>query len=731
MVSTTIAQWSYNGGEVSPRLKGRVDQALYAVSVEQCLGYVPLLQGPLVADTGTRFVEVAAGPCRLFPFEYNPTQGYVIEGVNAKFRFYTNDARIETSPGVPYEVAHPYTYAQLATLTYEQSADVLYLFGGSVAPRQLTRITATTFTLGLIDLRNGPIGDSNTDKNVTITASATTGTITLTASAASFASTDVGSLVEIEALDTGDIPSWEPGITTTLNDKRAWEGKVYKCTTSTAGQRSGTNPPIHDEGAEWDGTGTGTDINAKGPYGVKWKFLYSRIGLATITGFTSATVVSASVVKTLADSLVTTASWRWALGAFSDTRGWPSVGVVWDESLVLFKGSTGFVSTVGDLNDYDRRDSGGDFQRDLAGTFNLPGNAEVRWAKADRLLVVGTDRGEYTVERLVTQGAGAGPPVFQVKLQGSAGVAAEQPIQAAGRILFIQRARRKLLEMSYAFATDRYTAPNVARLADHITARGISEMAYAQEPAQVLWSAMDDGTMAGMTYDPDQQVMGWFRRELGGGMLAKSVARITDPAGTRDQLWIAVQTAAGAHWILRKQKPWEIGDAAATSNYLDAALSYSGAAVSAGSGAAHLAGQTVSVLADGKPHRDIVISGAGGWTLDYAASNITLGLPYPARVALLPPGVADLQDKVKRVNEVTLRFLETAGVRISVQGLTAQPLELQPATDPMDGAPTLFSGDYTLPTLGAFDRNAVITIERHQPLPSTLVATLSRCDVNG
>jgi hypothetical protein len=114
----------------------RVDQAVYQNALAEMVGFLPLLQGPAIAAPGTRYVAAAAGPCRLFPFEFVPTQGYVIEGSNLKFRFYTNDARIETAPGVAYEVAHPYSYADLLALDYWQSEDVIYLAGAGKKPQE-------------------------------------------------------------------------------------------------------------------------------------------------------------------------------------------------------------------------------------------------------------------------------------------------------------------------------------------------------------------------------------------------------------------------------------------------------------------------------------------------------------------------------------------------------------------------------------------------------------------
>jgi hypothetical protein len=280
--------------------------------------------------------------------------------------------RIESVPGTPIEVAHPYTLAELKTLDYQQSGDVLYLAGGGRQQRKLSRTGATSFTLAALDLANGPIGDGNSATSKTVQASGVTGSVTLTASQPIFAATDVGSLFELEAADFNDVPSWEAGITVSAGEKRTWAGKVYQCASSAAGQRTGTVPPGHDSGTEWDGSGSGLDINGSGPYGVKWTFLYGRFGLVKITGFTSTSIVTGTVIKRLADSLTTTPSWRWAFGAFSDTRGWPDAVCEWDECLVFFKGADAYVSVVGDFENFERRDSSGDFQRDLAGRFRIP-----------------------------------------------------------------------------------------------------------------------------------------------------------------------------------------------------------------------------------------------------------------------------------------------------------------------------------------------------------------------
>ena len=96
-----------------------------------------------------------------------------------------------------YTVTTPYTEAQLRKMSFVQSADVLYIAHESHAPRKLSRIGATNWTLTAIDFIDGPYLPIDTS-GITITPSNSTSlTPNLTASSALWASTDVGRHVRL------------------------------------------------------------------------------------------------------------------------------------------------------------------------------------------------------------------------------------------------------------------------------------------------------------------------------------------------------------------------------------------------------------------------------------------------------------------------------------------------------------------------------------------------------
>ena len=83
-------------------------------------------------------------------------------------------------------------------------------------------------------------------------------------------------------------------------------------------------------------------------------------------------------------------------------------------------------------------------------------------------------------------------------------------------MLFVQRQQRKIREFAYNFQDDAYIAPDMTLLAEHITEGGIVDVDYAQEPDSIYWAVRADGTLLGLTYQREEDVIGWHRHIIGG-----------------------------------------------------------------------------------------------------------------------------------------------------------------------------------------------------------------------
>lgn len=721
MSAVTPLQASFNGGELSRRMDGRVDQSVRSIALRTMLGYLPLMQGPAEAAPGTVFVAKCKGNSIPIPFEFNVTQSYVIEAGAQYFRFYTNDARIETAPGVAYEIGTPYNFAQVQELYWEQSADVLYLFHPSIAPRKLLRTSADTFSLQEISFREGPFEPRNWDKDVTMQADGLTGDVTVTASDAIFASGDVGGLVEIEGGDFSAIPMWEPGISRLSGDMCQWNGNVYACV---SGGRSGTVAPIHAEGAEWDGSSTGTDINNKGPYGVQWEYKYDRFGLIRLTAFVSPSEMSATVLRHMP---TTDACWRWRFGAFSARRGYPSTGALWQDRLVLAKGANIYGSVSGDLENHAYRNELGDISRDMAFSQPLPNPNYVRWLASDQQLIAATPRAGHVLTA-ASAGSGAGPGNIDVGTPGSRGTAAIKPFLWEGRIVHVRRDRRRLLQMVYdSNRLLRQESGDLSRFADHISSEGIKGLAWQAMPETLIWIVLDSGQLAVCAYNPDELLLGWARRDMAAGLTVQNICCITDPSGELDQLWLTVRVG-NESWMLRMAPIRASNDDGIYGVMSDASVIREGE-TTVNVTVPHLAGKQVEVVADGKVHPMITLDSTGAGVLEYPAAHIIIGLPFAAEIETLPPeaGAANgtAQMKVKRITHVGIRVVASDGLRVESGGVSVQ-VEQQIGDLVGDQAIPLFTGDVMMELTGRDERSPTVRVRRTLPRPSTICAVVTR-----
>jgi len=738
-------QTSFNGGELSARMEGRSDLAAYGVAARELTNMILTVQGPAVKRSGTRHVKpvkTAANRVRLIPFIFNVTQAYMIEAGPLYFRFYTNDVRIDATPGVAYEIVTPYAAGDLAALDYVQSADVLYIVAAGHPPMELRRTSAVTFSLVEQALEKGPFKDQNRDKTLTLQASASTGAgITITASAALFVAGHVGSLLEIECKDFRSIRAWEPQLQVAVGDKRRSEGKVYEAITlpASGSTRTGTIQPIHTEGREWDGNSTGQDINSKTAGGVLWEYLYSRAGIVRITGFTSGTVVTATVIQRLPDEVVSAATDKWALGLFSDAEGWPSSATIRDERLIFGKSYEVAGSVVGDFANHATKDETGTVQPDLAFRRRTPSPNVIQWLANDRDLLIGTAAGEYAAKP-VNAAQALSAANIQVPAQSFYGSEKVRPIQAGTRTLYVSRFGKKLREAGFDFNSDRYQSPDMTVRASHISGPGIIELAWQAEPEALAWALRSDGALACLTYSEEQDVRGWSLHRLAGtGVVVESIACIPSPDNSHDQLWLAVKRTIGGATVRHVevlQPYWQEGQALNTAWFADAALALDSATpVTTITGLTHLAGETVAVLLDGATHPDCVVSAGGTITLARPGFKAVVGLLYLARVTTLQLDVADpngsSQSKIKRVVKLGLRLLETLGIRVGRPKGRKDVMPFRTSAMQMDSPVDLFSGDEVIGFPGGFERDARVTIESFQPLPFTLLSLAPRMTSSG
>lgn len=273
-------------------------------------------------------------------------------------------------------------------------------------------------------------------------------------------------------------------------------------------------------------------------------------GWATITAFTSSTVVTATVGSALAGTGVMSA---WAFGYFGGTQGWPSVGTIYEQRLIVANipnyPATVFATETGAFGTYAKFsptsltntvvDSNG-----FVYTIGDDQVNDIRWLSSGRILMIGTAGGEHSMTGgTASSYAPVTPSNVTIKRESKTGSAANVRAHRVGSaILYTSRSSLKQRELNYDFGIDSFISRDVTIFNDHITHSGIIDSDFQDEPDPTMWGVLTNRDLLGFSYERDQKVEGWHRHQLGGtDTEVKAVVCIPKPDKDGDDVWLIVQ----------------------------------------------------------------------------------------------------------------------------------------------------------------------------------------------
>lgn len=465
------------------------------------------------------------------------------------------------------------------------------------------------------------------------------------------------------------------------------------------------------------------------------------------SGGTASTIVGSeaqcTVIDRLPDGVIGPAgsTTRLARGSWGARYGYPSHVTFFKERLTFIRSTDQrvWLSVVADFENFSARDKSGQIVDDQAIRVDIVGRKvnRINWLVPSDVLMVGSVGGEHIIRELTADRPLSPNNITSVQISeyGSAPVA---PVRVGNSILFVQRAGRKIRELAFSGeggGADGYGSIDLSILAQHFLPRGkyITQIKFQQEPHSIVWAVRNDGLLIGIRYNSNRKAVAWFRCPIGGNAVVESIETIPAPDGDRDELWLIVRrtiNGSTARYVEWMEYEWTSADSISLRFYMDSGATYSGVPATIISGLAHLNGQIVDVLTDGAAHPQRTVL-SGSIELERAASVVQVGLPCIAKIQTMriESGAGDgaAQGKIKRIHDLTIRFLDTLGGKVGPDESNLDKVEFRMGSDPMNSPPPAFSGDQDRIAFNSgYELNGHIWYVNDQPLPATIVALMPK-----
>jgi hypothetical protein len=760
---------AFTGGELTSEFFGQIGDAKYLTGLALCRNFRVLPHGPVQNRAGFEFVlEVkdSTKQTRLMPFTYSTTQTMAVEVGAGYFRFHTMDpvtlqGSTLLSGGVPYEVANSFAQTDLFGIKYVQSADVFTMVHPNYVPNELRRGGALAWTFAPISFVTTLVAPTGLTLVATLGASPGTPSIHRYA-VTSVASNNIDeSLISIEGFaplaqaSISAITKALPGVLTTaaahglqVGDPVNVSGVIGMTQINANGYTVGSVPTTTTltlllAGVSVDTTGFSTYTSGGGIYmtqGVK-NNLFDTGASNKISWTAAAGALRYNVYK------YSNGLWGYlgqASGTtFVDNNITPDISHTPPEAANPFSSPGNYPGAV---TYFDQR-------RVFAGTINQPQNMWLTRAGTESNLtysiptrdsdsisfrvvareantvrhlvplanlVALTSSAEWRVTSLNTDSLT--PTSISVKPQSYVGANDAQPVVVNNNVVYAAARGGHAREMAYQYTAGGYVTGDLSLRAPHLFDQlTIVDMAFSKAPYPIIWMVSSNGKLLGLTYVPEQQIGAWHQHDTDG--FFESICVVAE--GAEDVLYAIIRRTINgvSKRYVERMRP-RVFATPADSFFVDCGGTFitTGAPVTTVSGITWLEGKTVSILADGAVHRQLVVTG-GSFTLDNPATKIQFGLPITADLETLPlanqtEGAG--QGKRKNVNKVFLRVKDSSGIKTGPDFSSLVEAKIR-TTEPYGSPPALQTREIEVVNKAAWGDSAQVCVRQSDPLPLTVI----------
>lgn len=717
-----VAQNNFTAGELSEWLDPRVDFPKYNNGLSVCENAIVRPQGGVFGRGGTVHVaacKYADRTTRLIPFRFSKTQAYMIELGDLYFRVYYNYAPVTNVATISAVFNGPAGQISLSTVSPHgfSTGNTVTVQGVISAPEAngtwaIEVPGGSTLTL----LGSSYVHNATLEGTVAATVEGVTG----------YAAAD---LRGVKYTQTGDTlylvhEDYPPAKIVRLGHA-SWSLQVIDFVDGPYFDKN-TSATTIDPSTNAVGPGAtmiaSSAIWVTGHIGSIWRYSNdgTNWGYFEITGFTSGTQVTATILTTLPGGANPPASTHWREGMWSDYQGYPAAVTMYEQSSV-WGGSPGAPQTFAKSVSDSPEDMTPGTLDDDAATFTV-GSGEIdaiRWMKGIDNLVIGTEGSELSVSG--NSDSALTPTSIRVKPRTPHGSNHIDAVRVSDAVVFCQRTGKRLRALSYQIQVDKYVAKDLGILADHILQDyGLVEMAYQQERHGVLWGIREDGMLIGLTYLAEEEVLAWHRHPTYGDGAFQSVASIPSPLFDRDDVYVICRRTING-------EPYQGIEYVEPNNPgLDCAVQYAGPVTSIT--IPHLKNTQVSIVAGGVVYPPKTTDSAGTLSFSAPVSNLRVGLPFTGKIVTMKPeqqlqGGGTTQGLPRRWVQTRVRVLDTLGLTIA-----GEQIPYRKSSDLMDTPVAPFTGDHIVRGATSFDEDGRITVEQTLPLSWAVTAIFGKVE---
>ena len=533
---------SFSGGEISPEMFGRIDDAKFQQGAATMRNFVAKPQGPAENRPGFSFVREVKNSnqaVRLLSFTFSTVQTMIIEMGNEYFRFHTqgqtlfynngsawsnsttyavgdialyngvnyychaantnvtppntaNWYAMPTNPNI-YEIPHPYQQAELFDVHYVQSADVMTLVHPNHAPRELRRLSATKWELKTINFSSPLAAPGGVNVSRYIPSSSSTNTDTYETH--EYVVTAVGSNLVDESAQS---------------NSASVDNNIYV-------------------------TGAKNTITWNAVSGAaKYRVYKEQAGIYGFLGETTSTsIIDANIAPNFSRTPPIYEN------EFQSTNNFPGA-VSYFEQRRVFAGTNNEPQTI--LMTKSGTESNLSFGLPIRDDDRIKFRVAARESNTIRHIVpltnllMLTGSAEWRVSSINSDAIT--PTSISVKPQSYVGANNAQPVIVNNSMVYAASRGGHVRELGYNWQANGFITGDLSLRAPHLFDNlTVTDMALSKAPIPIVWFISSNGKLLGFTYVPEQTIGAWHQHDTDGTF--ESVAVVSE--GNDDVLYCVVK----------------------------------------------------------------------------------------------------------------------------------------------------------------------------------------------